>query len=163
MNQISLSYGSVPDQGTIYQLSYLYNPPESVPSTLILGPFIASEYFTNTMVDISPSGSCFLIISPSESEPPICIDSFYTPQRRNCDKVDSILETTNRPILDQDAPDIGICLPLGLIASTTSQMILLDIDLLKIILRHNILVNNNNYSLIYQLYLGLKDIDLGMV
>ena len=43
-----------------------------------------------------------------------------TLQRRNFDKVEPLLETTTIPNLDQYAPDLEICLPLGLVALTTS-------------------------------------------
>ena len=85
------------------------------------------------------------------------------PQRRNCDWVYSILETTTLPNHDQANPDPVICLPLGLLVSTTSQMSLLNTDLLKISLQHNIFVNNNNNSLMYQLYPVLWDIGSAMV
>ena len=42
-------------------------------------------------------------------------------------------------------------------------MSFLSIDLLKIPLQQNIIVNNNNYSLVYQLYPYLLDVDLSMV
>ena len=41
-------------------------------------------------------------------------------QRRNRENVDSLLETTTLPNLDQAAPDLGINLPLGVVALTTS-------------------------------------------
>ena len=50
--------------------------------------------------------------------------SVYTidspPQRRNHDQFESLLETTILPNLDQYAPDLGIRLPLGLVALVTS-------------------------------------------
>ena len=82
------------------------------------------------MVDIAPSGAWSLIISPSRSEYSIYL----------------LFQ------LDQAAPDIGIFLPLGLVALTTSEMSIFNIDLLKISLQHKILVNINYYSSVYQLY-----------
>ena len=65
VNQFSLAYVSVPEQVTIDPLSSFYNPPHSGPSTLALGPFIASDHFITAMVDIAPSGAWLIIISPS--------------------------------------------------------------------------------------------------
>ena len=42
-------------------------------------------------------------------------------------------------------------------------MSLLNTDILKIALQNNILVNNNEYSLINQLYPGLQDVEFEMV
>ena len=42
------------------------------------------------------------------------------------------METTNLQNTNQGAPNIGICLPLGLMASTTSQLSLINTDMLKI-------------------------------
>ena len=59
----------------------------------------------------------FLIMEPN-------LLSVYTlaspPQRRNRYWVDSLLETSTLPNLDQAATDIKIRLPLGLVALTTS-------------------------------------------
>ena len=41
-------------------------------------------------------------------------------QRRNREQIDSLLETTTLPNLDQTAPDIGIRLPLGVVDVNTS-------------------------------------------
>ena len=41
-------------------------------------------------------------------------------------------------------------------------MSLLKTDMLKIPLQHNILMNINNYSLMYQIYPGLRDFDSEM-
>ena len=40
----------------------------------------------------------------------------YPPQRINRNYVDSILDTTTVPIIDQDSPDLGILLILGMTA-----------------------------------------------
>ena len=66
MKKFILASGSVPDQGIIDPLSYLYNPPHSGPSTLTLGPFIAYDHFITTMVDIAPFGACLLLFLPME-------------------------------------------------------------------------------------------------
>ena len=42
-------------------------------------------------------------------------------------------------------------------------MSLLNTYVLKILLQHDILVNRNYYSLMYQLYPGLRDIELEIV
>ena len=57
VKQFILTSGSVPDQGIIYSLSSLYNPPHCGPSTLTLGYFIAYDRFIITMIDIAPSGA----------------------------------------------------------------------------------------------------------
>ena len=41
-----------------------------------------------------------------------------TPQRINRNHIESLLDTTNIPNLDQAAPDLGILLPLGLLSLT---------------------------------------------
>ena len=61
---------------------------------------------------------------------------------------------------NQAALDITISLPLGLVASTTSYMSLFNTYMLKNTLQQNSLVSNNKYALMYQLYLGLLDVDL---
>ena len=40
-------------------------------------------------------------------------------QRRNRERIYSLLETTTIPNLDKDAPDIEIHIPLGMVALTT--------------------------------------------
>ena len=47
-------------------------------------------------------------------------DLDYNLHRRNREQIDSLLETTTLPNLDQAAPDIGIHLTLGMVALTTS-------------------------------------------
>ena len=69
---------------------------------------------------------------------------------RNFKHIDSLLETTTLPNPSEAAPDLLIELKLGLIASTTSQMNLLNTYMVKIPLQHNILMNNKNYFLINQ-------------
>ena len=120
MKQFILAYGSVPDK-VIKEFSYsLYNKSYKGSSILSPEPYTLSNHFTTTMVDNSPSGAWLLIIAPLGATPSIYIYSFYPPQRRNHYQVDSLLETTTVPSIDQTAPDIGILLPLGLVASTTS-------------------------------------------
>ena len=70
-----MASGSINDQGIIYPLSSLYNPPHSGPSTLTICPYIESEHFITTMVDIDTSEAWLLIISPSGAESSICLDS----------------------------------------------------------------------------------------
>ena len=61
-----------------------------------------------------------IILAPSVAESSIRIESFSPLQERNREHIDSLLETTTLPNLDQDAPDLGINLPLGVVALTTS-------------------------------------------
>ena len=77
------------------------------------------------MVDISPSVAWLLIVAPSGAK-------------------------TSLPIIYQDAPDIEIFLPSGLIDSTISQNSLIITYLLNITLQHNILAMRTFYLLIYQ-------------
>ena len=72
------------------------------------------------MVYVPPSGSWLLIIAPSGAKPSIRIDSCFSSLEKNCDQVDSLLETTTLPDIDQAAPDIGSHLPLGMVDLTTS-------------------------------------------
>ena len=52
---------------------------------------------------------------------PLSVWTVVSPlQRRNCEQIDSLLETTTIPIIDQVAPDLGIHLPLGVVVLTTS-------------------------------------------
>ena len=83
-------------------------------------PSTLSEHLTTTMVDIYPYGAWLLIIYPYGAKPSICVDSCVYQSEKNRDQVDSLLETTTLPNPGQDAPDLLIHLPLGLIASTTS-------------------------------------------
>ena len=69
--------GYVPDQVTIDPWSSLYNQPHSGPFTLTIGPFIASDHFITTMVDIFPSEAWLIIIAPSESESSIYLESWF--------------------------------------------------------------------------------------
>ena len=78
VKEFILAYGSVTDQLIINPWSSLYNPPHSVPYTLTLGLFIASDHFITTMVNISTSGSWLLILAPSGSEYYICLDSCFS-------------------------------------------------------------------------------------
>ena len=115
-----MTYGSIPDQGTKELSSSLYNPLHKGLSILSTNPYTSSDHITNTMVDIYTSGDWLIIISPFGAEPSICIDSCFSSSEKNRDWVDSLLETTTFAILDQVSPDIVICLPLGLLVSTTS-------------------------------------------
>ena len=72
------------------------------------------------MVYVPPSGSWLLIIAPSGAKPSIRIDSCFSSLEKNCDQVDSLLETTTLPDIDQAAPDLLIILPLGLLYLNTS-------------------------------------------
>ena len=74
VKEFILAYGSVPDQGIIDPWSSLNNPPHSGTSTLTLVPFIASDHYIITMVDIASSGAWLLIIAPSGAEYSICLD-----------------------------------------------------------------------------------------
>ena len=53
----------------------MYITPHSGPSILTLVPFIASDHFITTMVDISTYGAWLIIIAPSGAESSIHIDS----------------------------------------------------------------------------------------
>ena len=55
VKEIILASGSVPEQGIIDTWSSLYNLPHCGTSTLTLVPFIASDHFINTMIDIASS------------------------------------------------------------------------------------------------------------
>ena len=78
MKEFILESGSIPDQGIIDPWYSLYNTPHSVPSTLTLGPFIASDHFITTMVDFDPFGSWLLIIAPPGVESSIRIYSCFS-------------------------------------------------------------------------------------
>ena len=71
--------------------------------------------------------------------------------RRNREHIDPLLDTTTLPNIDQAAPDLGIHLPLGLVAFNTSLLSLFNTDMLKIPSQHNFLVDNRTYSLMYHL------------
>ena len=71
------------------------------------------------------------------------------PQIRKRDQVDSVLEKTTLPSLDQYAPDLGICLQLGLIAYTTSKSKYFQHRSVKNSLSTLFLVNNSNDSLFH--------------
>ena len=82
----------------------------------------------------------------------ISVQTLASPlQRRNREQIDSLLETTTLPNLDQAAPDLGIHLPLGLVAFNTSLLSSLNTDMLKIPSQQNFLVDNRSYSLMYHL------------
>ena len=55
-----------------------------------------------------------------------------TTQIINRDYINSLMETTNLQNTNQGAPNTGIRLTLGLMASTTSQLSLINTDMLKI-------------------------------
>ena len=93
------------------------------------------------MVDIDPSGVRLVLFAPSGSKTFICVDFFSPHQRRNYNYVDSLKDTIDLPNPDQADPDLDIFLPLGVIDSTISQLILLNTDMFKTALQHNILVN----------------------
>ena len=78
VKEFILASGYVPDHGIIDPWYSLYNKPHSGPSTLTLGPFIASDHFITTMVDIAPSGAWLLTIAPSGAEYSICLDSCFS-------------------------------------------------------------------------------------
>ena len=163
MKSFILVSGYVPDQGTKDTYSFLYNPPHNGASLLSPYPSTFSDNFTTTVVDIALSGAWLLIISPYGAEAYICVNCFSTHQIINHNQVKSLLDTTILPNIYQAVPDIGIILPLGLIDLTASYMIFLNIDLLKVPLQHNFLVDNNYYSFMYQLYPVLRDVDLTMI
>ena len=156
MNQFILAYDSIAYQGTI-DLSYsLYNPPHM--EECILSPILSifSDHFKTKMVYISPYVYLYVVISSFEVKPSICEDYFYPPHRRKNYSFCSLLEKNTHPDPYQAAPDLVIRLSLGFIASTTSQLILINTDLLKIPLQHNIRVNNINSSLMNQLCLRFQ-------
>ena len=103
------------------------------------------------MVDVPPSGAWLLIIAPSGAKYYICIYIASPLQGRNREQIDSLLETTTLPNLDQAAPDLGIHLPLGVIAFTTYLLSLFNADMLKIPSQHHFLVDNRIYLLMYHL------------
>ena len=72
------------------------------------------------MVDDPPAGAWLLIISPSGAESSIRIYYCFSSSEKNREQIDSILETTNLPNKYQAPPDLGIYLPLGLVALATS-------------------------------------------
>ena len=119
VKQFILESGSVPDQGTI-SFSYFCNPPHRGESISSPDPSTLSDHLTTTIVYVSPSGSWLLILDPSGAESSVCIDSCFSLHRRNCEHVDSLLETTTLPILDRVAPDLGIHLSSGMVVFTTS-------------------------------------------
>ena len=75
MKELILESGSIPEQGIINPLSSLYNPPHSGTSTLTIVPFIASEHFITTMIDIAPSEAWLFIIAPSGAKYSIYLES----------------------------------------------------------------------------------------
>ena len=75
VKEFVLESGYVPDQGIIDPRSSLYNPSHLGPSTLTLGPFISSDHFITTIVDIATSGTWMMIIYPSGAKSSILIDS----------------------------------------------------------------------------------------
>ena len=102
----------------------------------------------------------WLLLLPLDPNLPSDWTIVYPTQLRNHNQVDSLLETTTLPNIDQAAPDIVICLPLGLMDSTTSQLSIINTYLLKNPLLQNNRVHNNNNSLMYQIYQGLRAVDL---
>ena len=126
-------------------------------------PFHLYDQFTTITVGNTSFGDCLIIVTLSVSETSICVDSilFYF-HIRNHDQVDSLLDTTTLLNTDQGAPDLLISFPLGLIASNTSQLRLINTYMFNFSLQYNILVNNNNHSLMYQVYPGLRYVDLSM-
>ena len=99
-------------------------------------------------ISISTDLGCLLLL-PLDTKFLSVYTIVYPPQRRNHNYVDSLLETTILPNTDQDAPDLGTYVPLGLIVSTTYQLSLLNTDLLKIPVQNNMLVKNINLPLMY--------------
>ena len=61
-----------------------------------------------------------LLLLPLETNPPSVWTLDYPLQRRNREQINSLLETTTLPNIYQAAPDLGIHLPLGVVALTTS-------------------------------------------
>ena len=61
-----------------------------------------------------------LLLIPLETNLLYVYTLAYPPKIRNQNQVESLLETTTLPNLDQAAPDLGISLPLGFVALTTS-------------------------------------------
>ena len=78
VKQFILLSGSVPEKGTNEFSSYLYNTPYKVEYILSPDPSTLSDYFTTTMLDISPSRAWLLIISPFGTKPYICIESYFS-------------------------------------------------------------------------------------
>ena len=78
VKQFILASVSFPDQGTRESSSSLYNPPHRGESILSPDPFTLSDYLTNTIVYISPSGAWLLIIAPSGAESSIRIGSCFS-------------------------------------------------------------------------------------
>ena len=135
MKQFILASGYFTDQVTKEFSSSLYNPPNRGEYILSTETSTLSDHLTNTIVDDSTYGSWLVIIPPSGAESSTRITLAFTLQRRNREQIDSLLDTTTLPNLDQSAPDIGINLPLGVVVLTTSQLSRFNTDLLKFL--HN--------------------------
>ena len=61
-----------------------------------------------------------LLLLPLEPNLPSVYNIASPPQKKNRDQVDSLLDKTTIPNIDQADPDIGIILPLGLVVLNIS-------------------------------------------
>ena len=78
VKQFILASGSVTDQKTKELSSSLYNPPHRCEYILSPYPSTFYDHLTTTMVDVSPSVTMLIIISPSGAEYSIRIESYLS-------------------------------------------------------------------------------------
>ena len=78
VKQFILASGSIPDQGTKYQSSSLYNTPHNGAYILSSKFYILSHNFITNIVNIYLSGSRLLMFAPSGAEPSIFMDSCFS-------------------------------------------------------------------------------------
>ena len=78
VEQLILSYGYVPDQGTKELSSSLYNPPHRVEYIFPPEPSTFSDQLITRILDVSPYGAWLVIIAHYGIESFICIDSCFS-------------------------------------------------------------------------------------
>ena len=119
MKQFIWASGSVPDQGII-SVSSLYNPPHRGESISSPDPSTLSDHLTTTIVDVSPSGAWLLILAPPGAKSSVCIDSWFSYSEKKPWTDWLPFGDNHSSNSDQVAPDLGIHLPLRVVALTTS-------------------------------------------
>ena len=151
VKQFILAYGYIPDQGTNESPYSFFNSPHRGASIFSPYPSTLSDHLTTTMIDVPPSGYWWFIIAPSKSKSSIPINSCFSSSEKKP-------RLGWLPLGDKHSYKYWSSCPWSCNFSSimfgSFNHILIKYFKhisVEITWQQNFLVNNRNYSLMYQL------------